>query len=283
MRWLLGILFLFHGMVVMAQDTDLSLIYTKVIPDQFRLEVTLENEDGEPVGNVPVKLFLMNDTIESPLSEVTLGPDGYGKFAGSLEDLGESHIFNFKALFEGYDTLLSSNTEITIQDSNLEVMFEIVDSVKTIEVQFSGWDEEGNEVMLEDGEIYFYVPRLFGLLPVGDVYTDEDGYDMMEFPDDIPGDEGGIVTIIAKIEDSDEWGNIESSYELQWGLATDLSTEETPRSLTGSRPPIWMLVTFIILMISVWFHYGWIFVNMRSISTEGKKTEEMIWDETELN
>ena len=67
--------------------------------------------------------------------------------------------------------------------------------------------------------MHVYVKKSFGLLPIeGDnLTTDENGEATVNFPADLPGDASGNVTVIAKVEDNDELGNLETAKSVKWG------------------------------------------------------------------
>ena len=72
---------------------------------------------------------------------------------------------------------------------------------------------------------------------------------------DLPGDEKGNLYLLARLEENEVYGNLETATVQQWGkpIPTDLQTP--PRALWSTSPPLWMLITFIILMVAVWGHY----------------------------
>jgi hypothetical protein len=77
----------------------------------------------------------------------------------------------------------------------------------------------------------------------------------VEVPADLPGDAKGNITLLARLDENETFGNLEASVQQQWGKAVSDKSEEQPRALWSSHPPLWMLITFIVLMVAVWGHY----------------------------
>ena len=57
------------------------------------------------------------------------------------------------------------------------------------------------------------------------------------------------------IRQSETYGYLEAAAVEKWGIPVSDKIEDQPRSLWSSHPPLWMLITFIILMAAVWGHY----------------------------
>ncbi|MCK4855668.1 MAG: hypothetical protein KAT31_15425, partial [Bacteroidales bacterium] len=111
---------------------------------------------------------------------------------------------------------------------------------------------------------YFYVPRSFSLLPVGEEWF-EGGKAQLNFPTTLPGDSIGNLTIIARIEDHELYGNVEAVAMKDWGLAMPRVVVKNRRGLGDTDAPLWMVYTLIVLLSVVWFHYLYVFYLMIKI------------------
>ena len=76
----------------------------------------------------------------------------------------------------------------------------------------------------------------------------------VEFPVNMPGDTLGVLTIVAKIEDSDTYGNVTAQGDINWAQVVPLA-KLPHRGLGDTDAPLWMVYTLIILLSAVWFHY----------------------------
>lgn len=145
-----------------------------------------------------------------------------------------------------------------------------VDSIKTITLKgitLSG----GKEVPAAGELVMIYVPRMFSLLPIGEASLDDQGSASIEFPPDLPGGKKGEVTIISKIEEHPDFGNIEKREIINWGIPTEYSVPDTHRALWTKTPPTWMIITLSILLTGVWGHYIFAIVSLILIKKDAKR------------
>ena len=95
--------------------------------------------------------------------------------------------------------------------------FSVEDSVKQVKAKVTRTNADGQTIPAAVVEIYVYVKKSFGLLPLGDPQTtDENGEVSFEFPGDLPGDATGTVTVVAKFEEHEELGSMETSATVKW-------------------------------------------------------------------
>ncbi len=134
----------------------------------------------------------------------------------------------------------------------------------TIKLDFIKADSLGTcqATVISDGkpvvgpEIHLYVKRMYSLLPVGKVVaTDSTGVANIDFPQDLPGDKNGMLTVIARIEKDDKYGTVETESKVNWG--TKLSNESLPwndRSLSASREkaPMFLVVASTSIILLIW-------------------------------
>lgn len=135
------------------------------------------------------------------------------------------------------------------KDAKITLSFDVVDSVKTCKALVTSGDAPVKEV-----EVKLYVKRLFSLLPIGGaVATDEEGIASFEFPNDIPADMDGKLTVIAKTEDDENVGTIEASATSDWGIPRG-GNEILERSLSGSRSkaPWIFIIASNVIIIGIW-------------------------------
>ncbi len=135
------------------------------------------------------------------------------------------------------------------KEAKMTLSFEMEDSTKVCKVQVISEEKPVSEVAVK-----IYVQRLFSQLPVGDdATTDENGIAKINFPEDIPGDEKGNLTVIAKIEDDENYGTLETKENINWGIPK-VKAEEMGRSLYASREnaPIYFIVVSNLIILGIW-------------------------------
>ncbi|MDP4255517.1 MAG: hypothetical protein Q8938_16015, partial [Bacteroidota bacterium] len=85
--------------------------------------------------------------------------------------------------------------------------------------------------------------------------TDSAGKITADFKrDGLPGDEKGLLTLIAKVEDNDLYGNLQAELPVPWGSIGKAGFSIDNRTLWGirSRTPIWLLFMAYSIFFSVW-------------------------------
>jgi hypothetical protein len=82
----------------------------------------------------------------------------------------------------------------------------------------------------------------------------EAGAFLLEFPTDLPGDDTGNLSIIARIIEHDDYGTVESRTQLQWGIPVSFEQSERPRAL-WSRAPLWIIISVTLAFSAAWYHY----------------------------
>ena len=164
----------------------------------------------------------------------------------------------------------SSNAGI----AKLTVSFLGKDSTRQVMAAITKPDGTGKDTAVKGVEVHFYIYRDFGLLPVeGDnTTTDENGEATADFPSDIPGDKSGIVTVIARVEDDEQLGNIETKKNIQWGIPVNKQQTAQPRALWSSANNApWLLVITVTAMVGVvWGIIVYIIFQLVAIKRAGR-------------
>jgi hypothetical protein len=91
----------------------------------------------------------------------------------------------------------------------------------------------------------------------------------LEFPTSIPGNQLGYLTIVAKVEDNESYGNVAVSGTINWGKPLP-PMKIIKRGLGDTDAPLWMVYTLIVLLSVVWFHYMYVIYTVFRIRHLGK-------------
>jgi len=193
--------------------------------------------------------------------EIELGhaiTDGSGKAvfnvkADSLKTDAEGKL-QFKAVFAGNNAIEAAEEVFSFKRAKLEITPIKEDSLLSVQVKLVDLGT-GKVIPVKDATIGIFVKRSFLPLKVGEGTTDENGEATVEFPKNLPGDAKGNLTIIGRMDENEIYGNLESSAVQPWGVPVSDLSKELPRALWSSHPPMWMIITFGILMVVVWGHY----------------------------
>lgn len=250
---------------VLAQDLKKAKVkveYYKNSNNSERLEAILiaKNKRYEPQTNELLQFYSVTDTSRVFLDEILTDDNGKAIFIISnnpdifIDSLG---ILTFEVEYAGSDFIKAAQKKIKIKRGSLEISFFQKDSVKSIEVSATEINPEGEVTPIEGVKILFYIKGTFSLLNFGKEKTDENGNTFIGFPDDMPGDTAGALTIIAKIEGHKKFGTIETMGEINWGVPIQ-SVKEKQRGLGDTDAPLWMVYTLITLLSFVWISYMYV-------------------------
>ena len=178
---------------------------------------------------------------------------------------------NFKASFAGKDSIESAEELVSVKRARLDITPLKEDSLLTVKVKLIDLGT-GTETAVPEIDLGVFVKRLFSALKLGEGKTDEAGEASIEIPNNLPGDAKGNITLLAKLDENEVYGNLEAAVTQPWGTPVSDELKELPRALWSSHPPIWMLVTFIVLMTAVWGHYIVIIFELFRLRKEEPKT-----------
>lgn len=157
-------------------------------------------------------------------------------------------------------------------NAKITIGFGVKDSIKEVTAVLTQAD-----TAVKGTEIHFYVKKSFGLLPLqGDfTTTDEHGQASVDFPNDLPGDASGNVTVLARVEDDDNLGNVATSGTVKWGVPLVTAPNVPQRALWSSANNApWPLVFFISGMVAlVWGIIVYILYQLVVIKRLGKAAQ----------
>ena len=112
---------------------------------------------------------------------------------------------------------------------------------------------------------------MFSLLPIIEDFSDEEGKLISDFPNDLPGDSVGNLTVIVSIIESDEYGTVEKQKTIDWGIPVDFSEAETPRALWTDEAPIWMAWAVYVILAGAWLNFMYAVYKVVKVKRLGKK------------
>lgn len=201
-----------------------------------------------------VKFYEVTDTMEKELGNVITDRRGLGVFNFKTDAIktDKDGKVKFKAVFEGNKWMEESEGEVSIKRGNLTVLPVVADSVYSCTLRLV---DLTTGTAIPDATVGLYVKRSFFPMKIGEGKTEADGTVSIEVPKTIKGDSVGNLTLLGRLEENEDYGMLESAVVKDWGIPVSNKNVELPRALWSSHPPTWMLVTFIILMTTVWGHY----------------------------
>lgn len=218
-----------------------------------------------------LKITFMQVTADAEKELGYVITDGYGKAVlniktDSLKANSEGKLL-FKAIFAGNKQMDPADGEVAIKRARLEITPVKEDSLLSIKVKLIDI-ATGTEIPVPETVLGIFVQRSFKPQKIGEGTTDENGEATIEVPNNLPGDAKGNITLLAKLDENETYGNLETAVVQKWGLPVSDKLNELPRALWSSHPPYWMMATFIILMSTVWGHYLVIIIQLFRLRKE---------------
>jgi molybdopterin-containing oxidoreductase family membrane subunit len=263
----------------MTQDetktrTVLKLEYSHVDSTQNLNALLQAKVEGRylPLKGMEIDFKFVRDGKEKSMG--TALTDEQGKVSFPIpEDIiatkGDKGIYSFGALFSGKDNYGNASAGTSMKPLRMEISFSQKGQEKMIDLKaFETGKKNDQWVPVENLEIQFYVPRTFSLLKIGKG-TITNGMASLEFPTSIPGNQLGYLTIVAKVEENETYGNVAVSGTINWGKPLPL-VKIIKRGLGDTDAPLWMVYTLIVLLSIVWFHYMYVIFTIFRIRRLGK-------------
>ena len=242
------------------QASKLRIYYEKLPDNDLKISVILikgKGKDMVGIENAEIFLTALGEEEELPLTSIFTDVNGEADLyieSGFVFPKNEKGFAVVNALYNGNDSLESSDKKVKFKDLNVDVSFDIVDSVKHITVFAYEVDSVGEKTPVEEIGFKIGVERLHSTLYLEEVETDDEGIAYMEFPNDIPGDSLGNITVIVFAEEK-KYGTVTKAIVSDWGTIVDFSITSNGRSLFGDEAPLWMTISIFVILIGAWFHF----------------------------
>lgn len=122
---------------------------------------------------------------------------------------------------------------------------------------------------LKDVGLTFYVQRMFGQMQVADGKTDSTGVIITGFKRDVRSDAKGKMVLIAKAEDDEIINNTSVRLELMPDRPYR-TNQVVQRAMLARYAPWWLVITFTLVVATVWFIFAYVLVLIRRISKAGQ-------------
>jgi hypothetical protein len=263
----------------------MSLAYYNDVSKSRSLVATLyyiENRVRIPVTNEMVIFYLGDLSDDIVIDSILTDDKGEARLKFEEDNrfpVSEERIFYISASYKGNKSFTSVKSDMAIKDVIMELFLSEIAGAKTIAVRAFEMGNGSELVPVDDADVNFYVPRLFSDQLIGEGEISE-GNGGIEFPDNIAGDTIGNISIIARIEDHDEYGNVERQLnDFRWGNTQPIEEDKSlmtieitipTRALWHTNAPLWMIITLIILLTGVWSHYFYVIYQLTKLKKLSK-------------
>ncbi len=236
--------------------------------------VTAKNTDGKfiPAKNARVSFYIQDSNELQLLKNVYT--DNKGKALVQLRKempLDTGRAFVVVAKIENDSLYEDANEKIRFKEANITIKLNPHDTSRTATAVVTETGKDGTEKPLKDIKVNFYVQRLFGSMPAAEDYsvnTDENGEAVFTYAKGIPGDTAGLLTVAARLDDNEQYGNVENKASTSWGTHLMVEKDPFPRALWEPYAPLPLILTISTLFGGVWLTYFFIFNQMRKIKND---------------
>ena len=281
---IIALIFSFH---MQSQESDINN-YSMLFnfnsikqPDNSRLlEVSFiarnkkSKKDKIPVYDAEINFFNLLDDEEILVGATKTSKEGIAQIT-----LPESHQYlkdndgniTLSARFDGTDDFEGQEEEISFKNLYLELSLKEIDSVKMVLVKAFTKDSLGVEIPMEESDIIISVGSMLAKMKLVEEVMEE-GEFKFKFPNGLPGDVHGDITVYAMIEDHEEYGNITKKETIHWGIKSE-QIKEQENSLWSEAAPTWMYIVLTIMLVGVWANYVYTIINLFKIKKEGVALE----------
>ena len=226
------------------------------------------------VARIPVKLYLDKDSTGTFIAKVTT--DERGEAIAMIppavkKEWERQNKHTFVASFDGDKKYSPAKGDLAV--ARAKILIDAADKkvmATVLELKDTAWTPvKGVDVILA-------VRRLASDLNINETptfTTDSTGKVSGDFKrDSIPGDAKGNITLVAKVVDNDQYGNLVIEKSVPWGAKLVTVNTFNNRTLfaTRDKAPVWLLFIVYSIAIAVWGILITLVVNLIRIKKLGE-------------
>jgi hypothetical protein len=156
------------------------------------------------------------------------------------------------------------------KEAKITLSFENRDSVNLCKAYVSSGDSAVKEVSVK-----LFVQGMFSQLQIGkDASTNEEGIANFYLAKDIRADKNGRITVIAKIEDDENYANTETKETIVWGIKKVIAdSENSERAFWASRnrAPIYLIIIADLIIFGVWGTLVYVIIQVFKLKNINKQ------------
>jgi len=233
-----------------------------------------------PLSSRTVELYLDSNQTENKIAKIVTDENGKAivPLPPSLKavwDASGKHVFIAVSTVKGEE----KTVELGIVKSRIALDTATADGVRSITVHVDQF-VNNSWIVAPDVEMKIGVKRHGGVLSAGDeatYTTDSTGSVTVEYnKDSLPGDQHGNITLVAKTEDHELFGNLITEKNVSWGSAMapdDSFFNQRTLWTTRFRTPFWLLFIAYTIVIGVWGTLIYLVTQLFKIRKLGRMPE----------
>ncbi len=226
------------------------------------------------VAGIPLKLYVNKDSAGNLIGQVVT--DDIGEASATIptalkSQWGKLPGHSFAATFDGNNKFEAASGNVTV--GRAKITIDTTSERKIIatvyELKDSGWKP------VKGVDVVIAIKRLYADLNVSETATfttDSTGKASADFKrDSIAGDANGNITLVAKVQDNEQYGNLSIDKTVPWGVKFVPVDTFNRRTLfaRGDRAPVWLILVAGSIIITVWGILIGLVVNLFKIKKLG--------------
>jgi hypothetical protein len=259
------------------QEVSLNLSYFNQ-NDQLQflqaIAKTKINGKFQPVPGLNLQFYISDEQESNLLGKSVTNEKGIATIyipTTAKAEWMKSETREFLAKSEATDLYDATTATVEITKSKIRID---TAADKKIEATFLTL-KKGKWVPAKDVDLVLAVKRLNGDLHVDQTpthTTDSLGVASADFSlPGLSGDSAGNITLIAKVQDNDQYGNLSSERIVPWGIATRYVSDFDNRTLYARRrhSPIWLVFMAYSIGLAVWGVIFYLVLQIRKLKRLG--------------
>ncbi len=227
------------------------------------------------VAGISLKLFLDKDTVGKFIAKVVTNDAGEATayIPSSLKSQwGNALKHTFVATFDGNSKYEAAKGDVTVAKAKIliDAGNDKTVTATVLEMKDTSW------VPVKGVDVVLAIKRMDADLTINDkptFTTDSTGKASGDFKrDTIPGDAKGNITLVAKVLDNDQYGNLSIEKAVPWGAKFTMLNTFDKRTLfaTRNKAPIWIQLIAYSIMFTVWGILIYLVFNVFKIKKLGE-------------
>ncbi len=266
----------------MAQDAKNDLLlslgyYNDNAQVQYVVAHAKTKIDGrfQPVPGIHLKFFIAAETPATTMGTGITNEKGEALLfipPSAKEEWNKSAKQSFIAVSEANKQFAETKANLDVSKAKL-----VIDTAEGRKVNVTLYElKDTTWTPVKGVDIKVAIKRLDGDLNVSETptyTTDSLGVAGADFKrDSMPGNSKGILTLIAKVEDNDNYGNLSIEKEVKWGVAKKYESDFDKRTLFArrGRSPFWLELMAYSIILGVWGVLFYLLIQIRQLKKLGK-------------
>lgn len=197
--------------------------------------------------------------------------NGRGPMPSFKNVLSSSDVWNVISYIRSYhnDYVQPEPTHLTAFGGKTVVLsMEWLANKSQIKILANG-KKDGTDTPAEGVEVALFAQRYFGNLKLtNNEITNNKGVALFSLPQNLPGDSIGHIKLIARVVDTENYGDVKTEQELNVGVPTHKPALNEQRAMWNvvQKAPWWITIAYPLAVIAVLSTIGYIILLVRKIS-----------------